>query len=280
MFDFEWSNKNLFYGYYKRNNSYFSNSELASSGLPSKEELALLEPLRAQFPGTIPDEVFTAAFTLPTTDGSGNVRGLARRSLALLKAAGYDVKDGKMVHLASGRHLSFEILLNDAVFERIVLPYRENLLRIGVDMRVRTVDSAQFKEREDNFDFDMISEAFGQSLSPGNEQRDYWTSEAADRKGSENTIGIKNAAIDKLVDIIIAAPDRPSLIIACKALDRVLLWGHYVVPAWHLDRSWVAYWNKFDRPRTYAKYNPVAVDTWWFDPDKDKALQQPSPATR
>ncbi len=277
MFDFEWTNRNIFYGYYTRNTSYFSNSELASSGLPSKEELALLEPLRKQFPGTIPDEVFAQEFRLPTTDGSGEIRGLARRALSLLKEAGYEVKDGKMVHAASSRPLSFELLLADAVFERIVLPYRQNLQRVGIDMRVRTVDTAQFKERSDSFDFDMMSDGFGQSLSPGNEQRDFWGSAAADRNGSRNTIGIKNPAIDKLIDAIIAAEDRPALIVACRALDRVLLWGHYVVPAWHLGRSWVAYWNKFGRPATLAKYNPVALDTWWIDQQKDKTLEKPAP---
>ncbi|MCW5744871.1 MAG: ABC transporter substrate-binding protein [Alphaproteobacteria bacterium] len=276
MFDFEWSNKNLFHGFYTRNTSFFSNSELASSGLPSTQELAILEPLRVQFPGAVPDEVFKQEFKLPVTDGSGNVRDLARQSIALLKAAGYDVKDGKMVNTASGKPLAFEMLLDNAVFERIVLPYKQNLQRIGVEMNIRTVDTAQFKERSDTFDFDVMSEGFGQSLSPGNEQRDFWGSAAADRNGSRNTIGIKNSAVDKLVDLIIAAPDRPALIVACRALDRVLLWGHYVVPAWHLGRSWVAYWNKFARPATLAKYNPVAVDTWWIDTAKDRALPNPA----
>jgi microcin C transport system substrate-binding protein len=276
MFDFEWSNKNLFHDYYKRNTSYFSNSELASSGPPTKEELAILEPLRAAFPGQIPDEVFSQAFQVPTTDGTGNVRDLARRALALLKSAGYDVKDGKMVNLKTNKPLVFEMLLNNAVFERIVLPYKQNLARIGIEMNVRTVDTAQFKEREDSFDFDMISEGFGQSLSPGNEQRDFWGSAAADRKGSRNTVGIKNAAVDKLVETLIAAPDRPALIVACRALDRILLWSHYVVPGWHLGRSWVAYWNRFSRPEKHAKYNPVALDTWWVDAAKDRALQRPA----
>ncbi|HJQ60488.1 MAG TPA: extracellular solute-binding protein [Vineibacter sp.] len=275
MFDFEWSNKNLFHDFYKRNTSFFSNSELASSGLPSKDELAILEPLRAEFRDSVPEEVFSQEFRVPTTDGSGNTRDLARRALGLLKSAGYDVKDGKMVNLKTGKPLVFEMLLDNAVFERIVLPYKQNLQRIGIEMSVRTVDTAQFKEREDNFDFDLISDVFGQSLSPGNEQRDFWGSPAAERKGSRNTVGIKNPAIDKLVEVVIAAPDRPALITACRALDRVLLWGHYVVPGWHLGRSWVAYWNKFSRPGKYAKYNPVALDTWWIDAAKEQTLQRP-----
>ncbi|QQS11148.1 MAG: ABC transporter substrate-binding protein [Rhodospirillales bacterium] len=269
MFDFEWSNKNLFHGLYTRNTSYFSNSELGAKGLPSKEELEILEPLRGQ----IPEEALTREFKLPVTDGSGNVRDLARRATALLKEAGYEVKDGRMVNAASGKALSFEMLLNDAVFERIVLPYKQNLERIGVEMRVRTVDTAQYKRRDDDFDFDMSSTGFGQSSSPGNEQRDMWTTAAADRNGSGNSIGIRSAAVDKLVELIIAAPDRATLITRCRALDRVLLWGHYVVPAWHLGRSWIAYWDRFGRPEKTAKYLPVAFDAWWFDAERDRALR-------
>ena len=271
MFDFEWSNKNLFYGLYKRNLSYFGNSELASSGgPPSPEELKYLEPLR----GKIPDEVFTKEFKPPVTDGTGNVRDLARRSLALLKEAGWEIKDGKMTDKA-GKRFAFEMLLNDASFERIALPYRQNLERIGVDMNVRTVDTAQFKRREDEFDFDMMSDGFGQSLSPGNEQRDFWGSKAAETAGSRNTAGIKDPSIDRLIEQLIAAPDRESLIAVTRALDRVLLWNHFVLPAWHNNKAFVAYWNKFSRPEKSAKYAPVALDTWWVDPAKDRAPQQP-----
>jgi len=270
MFDFEWSNKNLFYGMYKRNNSFFGNSELASSGLPPPAELKYLEPLK----GKIPDEVFTKEFKLPVTDGTGNVRELARRSLQLLKEAGWEVKDGRMTD-KSGRKLAFEMLLNDASFERIALPYKQNLERIGVEMNVRTVDTAQFKRREDEFDFDVISDGFGQSLSPGNEQRDFWGSKAADTPGSRNTIGIKDPAIDELIEKLIAAPDRDSLIAVTRALDRVLLWHHFVVPAWHSNKAYVAYWNKFARPGRSAKYAPVALDTWWIDSAREKALPAP-----
>ena len=179
MFDFAWANKNLFYGMYKRNISFFGNSELASSGLPTPAELKYLEPLR----GKIPEEVFTKEFKLPETDGTGNVRDLARRALALLKEAGWEIKDGKMTETKTGKKLAFEMLLNDASFERVVLPYKQNLERIGIDMNVRTVDTAQFKRREDEFDYDMMVEGFGQSLSPGNEQRDFWGSKAADTQG-------------------------------------------------------------------------------------------------
>ncbi|MGZ3340437.1 MAG: extracellular solute-binding protein [Reyranella sp.] len=270
MFDFAWTNKNLFYGMYKRNISFFGNSELASSGLPTPAELQYLEPLR----GKIPDEVFTQEFKLPESDGTGNVRELARRALSLLKEAGWEIKDGKMVEVKTGKKLAFEMMLSDASFERVVLPYKQNLERIGIDMNVRTVDTAQAKRREDDFDFDMIVEGFGQSLSPGNEQRDFWGSKSADTPGSRNTIGIRNEAIDNLVDTLIAAPDRESLITVTHALDRVLLWSHFVVPNWHSSTAYVAYWNRFGRPAKSARYAPVAFDTWWIDEAKDKALQR------
>ncbi|MFI5034382.1 MAG: extracellular solute-binding protein, partial [Reyranellales bacterium] len=235
MFDFAWTNKNLFYGMYKRNISFFGNSELASSGLPTPAELKYLEPLR----GKIPDEVFTQEFKLPESDGTGNVRELARRALSLLKDAGWEIKDGKMVEVKTGKKLAFEMMLSDASFERVVLPYKQNLERIGIDMNVRTVDTAQAKRREDDFDFDMIVEGFGQSLSPGNEQRDFWGSKSADTAGSRNTIGIRNEAIDNLVDTLITAPDRESLIAVTHALDRVLLWSHFVVPNWHSSTAYV-----------------------------------------
>ena len=270
MFDFAWSNKNLFYGMYKRNISFFGNSELASSGLPTPAELKYLEPFR----GKIPEEVFTKEFKLPESDGTGNVRDLARRALALLKEAGWEIKDGKMTEVKTGKKLAFEMLLNDASFERVSLPYKQNLERIGIDMSVRTVDTAQFKRREDEYDFDMMVEGFGQSLSPGNEQRDFWGSKAADNNGGRNTIGIKDAAIDQLIETLIAAPDRESLINVTRALDRVLLWSHFVVPNWHSNTAYVAYWNRFGRPAKSAKYAPVAFDTWWIDEAKDRALQR------
>ena len=227
-----------------------------------------MQPLK----GKIPDEVFTQEFKLPVTDGTGNVRPQARQALALLKSAGWEVKNGKITD-KSGRQLAFELLLNDASFERVALPFKQNLERIGIDMRVRTVDTAQFKRRDDEFDFDMILAGFGQSLSPGNEQRDYWGSRAADTKGSRNAVGIKDPAIDSLVDQLIVAPDRETLIAITRALDRVLLWNHFVVPNWHSNKANVAYWNRFSRPAKTAKYAPVAFDTWWVDAQKDRTLQ-------
>jgi microcin C transport system substrate-binding protein len=266
-FDFEWSNKNLFFGQYVRTKSFFDNSELASSDLPSPEELKILEPFR----GRIPDEVFTKTFTLPTTDGSGNNRANLRQADALLSAAGWIIKDGKRVNEKTGEALSFEILLDNPLFERVALPFAQSLKRLGVDARVRTVDSAQYTQRTQTFDYDMVVGAFGESLSPGNEQRWFWGSSAADTAGSPNLIGIKNPAIDALIEEVIATPDREQLIYRTRALDRVLLWNYYVIPHFHLGAYRIAYWNRFSRPAVMPKYD-LGFDTWWIDPAKDTAL--------
>ncbi len=265
-FDYEWTNKNLFYGQYTRTESYFSNSELASRGIPTGEELALLAPFRGQ----LPKELFTRAYHPPATDGSGRIRHNLRQAAALLKAAGWMVKNGKLVD-ANGAPFSFEILLNSPVWERIALPFIKNLKRLGIEAQVRVVDSAQYQERTETFDYDMLVDVFGQSLSPGNEQRDYWTSAAASRNGARNTIGIKNPVIDALVEQIISAPDRDSLIARTRALDRVLLWGQYVIPHWHIQSFRLAYWNKFSKPEISPKYD-LGFESWWFDQDKAKQL--------
>ncbi|MCC7427449.1 MAG: ABC transporter substrate-binding protein [Alphaproteobacteria bacterium] len=265
-FDFEWSNANLFYGAYTRTQSYFANSELASSGLPQGEELRILE----RFRGRIPETVFTQEFKLPVTDGSGNNRDNLRRALQLLQAAGYQVRDRRLVN-AAGRPLSFEILLNSPAFERVVLPYTQSLQRLGVEARVRTVDTAQYQRRMDQFDFDMTVEVFGQSNSPGNEQRDYWTCAKAREEGSQNTIGICDPVIDELVELVISAPDREALVARTRALDRVLLAGHYVVPNWHIRTFRVAYWDKFGRPERNPRFG-LPFDAWWIDPEKARRL--------
>ena len=268
-FDFEWSNKTLFYGQYTRTKSYFDNSELASGGLPSPDELKILEPLR----GKIPDEVFAKEFTLPVTDGSGNNRANLRQAAALLDAAGWIIQDGKRVDKDTGKALSFEILLDNPLFERIALPFVQNLKRLGVEASVRTVDDSQYQQRIQTFDFDMIVGAFGASNSPGNEQRFYWGSKAADTPASPNVIGIKDLAIDALVEQVIAAPDRQQLVTRTHALDRALLWGHYVIPQYHLSAYRLAYWNRFGRPSRPPEYAP-GLDSWWIDAAKDKTLNE------
>ncbi len=266
-FDFEWSNKTLFYGQYFRTKSYFDSSELASSGLPSPEELKILEPLR----GKIPDEVFTKEFTVPVTDGSGNNRANLRQADALLNEAGWIIKNGKRVNKDTGTPLTFEILLDNPLFERLTLPFAQSLKRLGVEVTVRTVDDTQYQARVQKFDFDMIVGAFGESLSPGNEQRYYWGSAAADTPNSPNVIGIKNPAVDSLIEQIIATPDRGQLVVRTHALDRVLLWNFYVIPQFHLAAARIAYWNRFGMPAKPPLYNS-GLDAWWIDPDKDKAL--------
>jgi microcin C transport system substrate-binding protein len=269
-FDFEWSNQALFYGQYRRTRSYFENSEMAATGLPGPEERALLEPLRGQ----VPEAVFTTEYQPPRTDGSGSNRENLRRAAELLKEAGWSVEGGKLVK--DGRPLAFEILLPAAQYERVVLPYKANLEKIGVAASVRTVDSAQYRRRMDSFDYDMTLSVFPQSDSPGNEQREFWSSEAAKREGSRNVIGIQDPAVDALVEKIIAAPDRASLIHACRALDRVLQWGHYVVPNWHVPHDRVAWWDRFGRPSLVPK-NGVQVDAWWWDAERAAALDAKRP---
>jgi len=270
VFDFEWSNQALFYGQYKRTRSYFENSDMAATGLPGPDELALLEPFRAE----LPEEVFTTEYQPPRTDGSGSNRENLRRAAELFKAAGWSVEGGKLVK--GGQPLAFEILLPSAQYERVVLPYKANLEKIGVAASARTVDSAQYRRRMDSFDYDVTLSVFPQSDSPGNEQRDFWGSEAGKREGSRNAIGIQDPAVDALVEKIIAAPDRQSLVTACRALDRVLQWGHYVVPNWHHPRDRIAWWNRFGKPSVVPK-DGVQVDAWWWDAEKAAALDAKKP---
>ncbi len=268
VFDYEWMNANLFYGSYARTASYFSNSELASSGLPKGRELEILE----RFRGRVPAEVFTEEYTLPVTDGSGNNRAGLRRALGLLREAGWTVKDRRLVN-ARGEPFEFEILLNGPSFERVALPYVQWLQRLGMSPRVRTVDPAQYQVRTDAFDYDMTVEVFGQSLSPGNEQRDYWTCAKAQENGSRNLAGICDPVVDELVEMIIAAPDREALIARTRALDRVLLWHHYVIPHWHSRVFRIAYWDKFGRPPRNPRY-ALALDSWWVERGREGAVEQ------
>jgi microcin C transport system substrate-binding protein len=268
LVDFEWFNKTLSYGLLTRVNSYFFNSELAATGLPSKEELAILEPLR----GKVPEEVFTQEFKLPVTDGSGNNREGARRAIALFKEAGWEIKSGKMTSTTSGKPFAFELLLGEPRLERFALPFKQWCERVGVDVTLRTVDPAQYQKRMDDFDYEVTMVISRQSLSPGNEQREFWGSKAAETKGSRNEMGIADPAIDQLIELVIAAPDRDSLIMRTRALDRVLLWHHYLVPQYYSTDWWIAYWNKFGRPEKLAKYEPRGLDRWWIDSDKERAL--------
>ena len=267
-FDFEWSNKNLFYGLYIRTRSYFDNSELAATGAPQGEELKILEPFR----GKVPDEVFAKEYNPPKYDGSGNIRDGLREALKLLKDAGWSFKNERLVNDKSGQPFEFEILLNDPQMERIVLPFAKNLERMGIAAHVRTVDTAQYEKRMETFDYDTAVVVFGQSLSPGNEQREYWGSKAADEEGSRNLLGIKNPVVDELIEQLIRAPNRDSLVAHTHALDRVLQYGYYVIPNFHNNAFWVANWDKFRRPEIAPKYG-FGLDTWWVDPKAEQTVE-------
>jgi microcin C transport system substrate-binding protein len=264
-FDFEWANANLFYGAYTRTKSYFSNSDLASSGIPEGEELALLDKYRSQ----LPPDLFTKPFTLPVTDGSGNNREELRSALALLEQAGWKVKDRKLVN-SDGEPFTFEILLDSPAFERVSLPYVQWLAKLGIEARVRTVDPAQFQRLIDTYDFDMIVVTFSASESPGNEQTGYWTCGAAKPEGGYNLMGVCSPVIDDLVHQVVSAPDRAHLVVATHALDRVLLAGWYVVPHWYLQSVRAAYWDRFGRPDKPVRTG-LDFESWWIDPVKAAA---------
>jgi len=267
-FDFEWTNKNLFFSQYTRTESYFSNSELASRGLPEGEELEILETYR----GRIPERVFTSPFGAPATDGSGWARKNLRTAFALLEEAGWGVRDMKLVDTGSGEQMSFEILLVSPAFERIVMPFTRNLRRLGIDVSVRLVDQTQYINRLRSFDYDMFIFTWGQSESPGNEQRNFWSSTAADNPSSRNFAGIRDPVVDELIELVISAPSRESLVARTRALDRVLLSGFYVIPNWHIRSDRVLYWDKFSRPSRPVR-DGVMVQRWWFDADRAARLE-------
>jgi len=268
-FDFEWSNDNLFYGQYHRTRSYFDNSELAATGLPEGDELALLEPYRDQ----LPEEVFTEEYNPPSSTGPGGLRGNLREAGKLLTDAGWVVKDRKRVNAETGEPLTFEVLLVSPLFERIVLPFAQNLERLGIEITVRTVDSAQYIRRLDTYDFDMVVGNFGQSSSPGNEQREFWGTAAKDQEGGRNLMGIADPVIDALIEKVIAAPDRKALVAATNALDRVLQWGFWMIPQWHATYDRIAYWDMFGRPDIVPDSGNV-FSAWWVDPAKYETLQK------
>jgi microcin C transport system substrate-binding protein len=264
-YDFEEMNKQLFFGQYKRINSYFDGTELASSGLPQGQELEILEKVRDQ----VPPEVFTTPYTNPVGGTPENVRANLREGTRLLKEAGYEIRNQKLVNAKTGEAMSVEILTEEPTIERIILFYKPSLERLGIGVSVRTVDDPQYENRLRSWDFDMIIGTWPESLSPGNEQRDYWSSQAADTPGSRNYIGIKNPAVDALIERVIFAKNRAELVAATRALDRVLLWNHYVVPQFTYDKSRTALWDRFSRPDPLPKYGASAFPTvWWWDAEK------------
>jgi microcin C transport system substrate-binding protein len=267
LFDFEWTNKQLFFGSYKRDRSYFENSEMAAHELPDAQELAILEPLR----GKLPPQVFDSVYEPPVSDGSGIIREQKRKAYKLLLDAGYRIVDDRMVG-PDGKPLSFEFMLVQADFLRVLLPYKRNLAELGIDMQIRVVDISQYINRLRSRDFDMMVASWPQSNSPGNEQREFWHSASADNPGSRNFIGLRDPAIDELVDGLIKADSRESLVRHARALDRALQWGHYVVPNWYLDTWRLAYWNRIAHPAKLPPYS-YALMTWWQARDKAEPTQ-------
>ncbi len=264
-FDFEEMNKQIFFGQYKRIASYFEGTELASSALPAGRELEILETVRDK----VPPEVFTTAYSNPVGGNPQAVRGNLRDAVRLFKEAGYEVRNERLVDSKTGEPYAVEFLAEDPSFERVFLFYKPSLDRLGVTVTVRTVDEAQYENRLRNRDYDIITASWGESLSPGNEQRGYWGAQAADQPGSLNLIGIKNPAVDALIDQVIFAKSRADLVAATKALDRVLLWNHYVVPQWTYGKVRSARWDRFGHPDPLPKYGMSAFPTvWWWDADK------------
>jgi microcin C transport system substrate-binding protein len=262
-FDFEFANKNLFYGLYKRTNSYFENSDMKAEGKPSPAELALLEPFRDK----LPKEVFGEPYTSPVSDGSGTDRKLLREAARLLDEAGCKLK-GRVRVCPSGDTLDIEFLMYEASFERVIAPYIKNLQAIGVSAAIRRVDSAQYQRRVKAFDFDVVTSRFVMRLTPGIEMRNYWGSENADVEGSVNLAGIKDPVIDALLNKVVEAKSRAELVAATRAIDRVLRAGHYWVPQWYKAAHNIAYWDKFSFPEKKPKYSRGAPDTWWYDAEK------------
>jgi microcin C transport system substrate-binding protein len=264
-FDFEEMNRQIFFGQYSRVASYFQGTELACSGIPAGRELELLNTVRDK----VPPEVFTAAYSNPVNGNPEAVRNNLREAIRLLKEAGYEIQNQKLIDTKSGTPFAVEFLADDPNFERVFLFYKPSLDRLGITVSVRTVDDAQYENRLRNWDFDIITNAWGESLSPGNEQRGYWGSQAADQPGSLNLIGIKNPAVDAMIDAVIFAKSRDDLVAATHALDRVLLWNHYVVPQWSYGKVRSARWDRFGRPEQMPKYGASAFPTvWWWDADK------------
>ena len=266
-FDFEWMNKNLFFDQYKRTESFFGNSELQATGLPTGRELEILNEVKDQ----VPPEVFTTEWKNPVNATPQDQRNNLRKAAQLLAEAGWKPKNGVLTN-AKGEELAVEFLLVQPDFERVVLPFKTNLERLGVRVSIRIVDTSQYQRRADTFDYDIIVDSFPQSNSPGNEQRNFWGSAAADTHGSMNSIGIKNPAIDKLIDKIIFAADREELVAATRALDRVLLWNYYVIPQWHSPFDRIAIWDMFGRPDKLPEENPSFMRVWWLDAKKQQQL--------
>jgi microcin C transport system substrate-binding protein len=262
-FDFEWTNRTIMYGAYRRTVSVFQNSDMMAQGTPSAGELALLEPFRAKLPA----EVFGEPFTPPVSDGSGQDRALLRKAALLLTDSGFPIKDGKRL-LPSGEPIALEFLIDEPAFEPHHGPFIRNLKLLGIDATLRIVDPVQYRSRRNDFDFDITIDRFGFSTTPGDSLRSFFSSQSATLKGSNNLAGIADPVVDALIAAIIAADSRASLVTACRALDRVIRAGRYWIPNWYKASHWIAYWDVFGRPKAQPRYFRGIPDTWWYDADK------------
>jgi microcin C transport system substrate-binding protein len=266
--DFQWMNANLFYGQYTRTRSYFQNTDYEAKGLPGREELKILEPIRGQ----IPPEVFTTEYQPPVTDGSGNIRGELRSALALLKEAGWEIRDRRLTNVNTGEPMEFELLLYSPSMERVAIPVQKNLERMGITMKIRVVDTSEFVNRLRERDFDMISGGYSANFYPSSDLKIIWRSDYMDY--TYNTAGVQDKAVDYLIDGIVANQDNDQALLAWgRALDRVLTWNFYVIPEWHISMFRVAYWDKFSKPAIRPKYS-LGTGSWWYDPAKAARLPQ------
>ncbi|MGA7232315.1 MAG: extracellular solute-binding protein [Xanthobacteraceae bacterium] len=262
-FDFEWTNKTIMYGSYKRTVSVFQNSDMMASGPPTPEETTLLEPFRAQLPA----EVFGEPYIPPVSDGSGEDRVLLRKAAQLLGEAGCPIQNGKRV-LADGTPFTLEFLIDEPSFQPHHMPFIRNLKALGIDASLRIVDPVQYRARRDDFDFDITIDRFSFSSTPGDSLRSFFSSQAAGLKGSNNLAGIADPAVDALIETIIAAGSRAALVTACRTLDRVIRSGRYWISNWDKASHWIAYWDVFGRPPAQPRYFRGIPDIWWYDSDK------------
>jgi microcin C transport system substrate-binding protein len=267
--DFEWMNKNLFYNQYTRMRSYFANTDYEAKGLPSPEELKILNPLR----GKIPEEVFTKEYNPPVTDGTGNIRKQIEDALALLKEAGWEIRNEVLVNVKTGKPMEFELILDDPSYQRIAIPFQNNLNRLGIKMTIRVLDSSQYQNRAVNRDFDMISTVYSPSFYPDSGLKSMWRSNYTN--STYNIPGVTDKAVDTLIDGIMANQENEKALLAYgRALDRVLTWNSYVIPQWTLNKFRLAYWDKFSRPAILPRYDSTAgvTSVWWLDTAKEAKL--------
>jgi microcin C transport system substrate-binding protein len=268
-FDFEWTNKTIMYGSYDRTHSVFQNSNMMANGKPTPEEITLLDPYR----GKVAEEVFGEPFVPPVSDGSGADRALLRKANALLRDAGFAVKEGKRI-TPSGERISVEFLIDEPSFQPHHMSFIKNLGTLGIEANLRIVDPVQYRKRVDDFDFDLIVQRLGFSSTPGDSLRSYFSSQAAALKGSQNLAGIADPVIDSLIERIVTADTRSALVTACQVLDRVLRSGHYWIPHWYKPSHWLAFWDVFGRPATKPRFARGIPETWWYDPEKAAKIEQ------